>query len=264
MFSREDIVIRGESNEISSQPQNKLFLGSMVSPHIDHVMQVESYRKQQDVPNEDVKSECGLSLRGMHALCPAKDDKEMQMNSISLDNPFKFGENESGYFNMLIAENKLSWDMLSKKFQEVGAEVAPQWTGEYTRNRGEPGLCKGLARYMEKYWFGGNISVDWEGVCIQNGCVSSMEGLVHLLSNPGDTIIVPGPCYSVFVVDWWVRCQTRLQVANTSLETNFEPTIESLEEAYNAAVRGGSRVKALALIQPNNPTGRMLSKRCLE
>lgn len=116
---------------------------------------------------------------------------------------------------------------------------------------------------MEKYWFGG-IPVDWEGVCIQNGCVSSMEGLVHLLANPGDTIIVPGPCYSVFVVDWWVRCQTRLEAAHTSVETNFEPTLESLEDAYNRAVAGGSRVKALALIQPNNPTGRMLSKRCLE
>lgn len=116
---------------------------------------------------------------------------------------------------------------------------------------------------MEKYWFGG-IPVDWEGVCIQNGCVSSMEGLVHLLTNPGDTVIVPGPCYSVFVVDWWVRCQTRLEAAHTSLETNFEPTLESLEAAYNRAVAGGSRVKAIALIQPNNPTGRMLSKRCLE
>ena len=87
---------------------------------------------------------------------------------------------------------------------------------------------------MENHWFGG-VPVDWEGVCIQNGCVSSMEGLVHLLANPGDTVIVPGPCYSVFVVDWWVRCQTRLEAAHTSLETNFEPTIESLEAAYSRA-----------------------------
>ena len=145
----------------------------------------------------------------MQALCPAKDDKEMQMNSISLEDPFNVETNQNGYFNMLIAENKMCWDMLGKKFQEISMEVAPQWTGEYTRNRGEPGLCKGLARYMEKYWFNG-VSVDWEGVCIQNGVVSSMEGLVHLISNAGDTVIVPGPCYSVFVVDWWVRTQTRL------------------------------------------------------
>lgn len=115
---------------------------------------------------------------------------------------------------------------------------------------------------MEKYWL--QVPVDWEGVCIQNGCVSAMEGLVHLLANAGDTVIVPGPCYSVFVVDWWVRCQTRLEVAQTSVETNFEPTVDSLEAAYNNAIKNGSRVKALSLIQPNNPTGRMLSKRCLE
>lgn len=182
----------------------------MVSPHIDHVMSVEGHRKRQRVEDRDVKSECGLSLRGMHALCPAKDDKEMQMNNLSLEDAYKAGQNENGYFNMLIAENKLCWDMLSKKLQDIETEqLAPQWSGEYTRNRGEPGLSKGLARYMENHWFGG-VPVDWEGVCIQNGCVSSMEGLVHLLANPGDTVIVPGPCYSVFVVDWWVRCQTRL------------------------------------------------------
>lgn len=207
----------------------------MVSPHIDYVMSVEAYKSDQGVHDSDVKSECGLSLRGMHASCPVKNEKEMKMNSVSLEDAYTPGTNENGYFNMLIAENKLSWDMLSKKFQEINMELAPQWAGEYTRNRGEPGLCKGLARYMEKHWFDG-VPVDWEGVCIQNGCVSSMEGLVHLISNPGDTIIVPGPCYSVFVVDWWVRCQTRLQVANTTVETNFEPTIESLDEAYNAAI----------------------------
>ena len=97
----------------------------MVSPHIDHVMQVETIKRSQNVPDADVKSECGLSLRGMQALCPAKDDKEMQMNSISLEDPFNVQTNQNGYFNMLIAENKMCWDMLGKKFQEISMEVAP-------------------------------------------------------------------------------------------------------------------------------------------
>jgi len=98
----------------------------MVSPHIDHVMAVEGHRKRQRVEDRDVKSECGLSLRGMHALCPAKDDKEMQMNNLSLEDAYKAGQNENGYFNMLIAENKLCWDMLSKKLQDIETEqLAP-------------------------------------------------------------------------------------------------------------------------------------------
>ena len=85
----------------------------------------------------------------MQALCPAKDQKELDMNAISLEDAYKVGQNENGYFNMLIAENKLCWDMISKKLQEIETEqLAPQWAGEYTRNRGEPTLCKGLARYM--------------------------------------------------------------------------------------------------------------------
>ena len=118
MYSRENLEIK--SNEF--EKQSELYLGSMVSPHIDHVMSVEAHKEQQNVEDRDVKSECGLSLRGMHALCPAKDDKEMQMNSISLEDAYKPGENENGYFNMLIAENKLCWDMLGKKFQDIEKE----------------------------------------------------------------------------------------------------------------------------------------------
>lgn len=120
MFSRIDNDQYIKTNEFDER--NKLYLGSMVSPHIDHVMAVEAHKEQQQVEDRDVRSACGLSLRGMHALCPAKDDKEMQMNGISLDDPYKAGVNENGYFNMLIAENKLCWDMLSKKFQDIEKE----------------------------------------------------------------------------------------------------------------------------------------------
>jgi hypothetical protein len=124
MYSRIEQDQSIKSNEFDKR--SELYLGSMVSPHIDHVMAVEAQKEQQNVEDRDVKSECGLSLRGMHALCPAKDDKEMQMNSISLEDPYKAIENENGYFNMLIAENKLCWDMLGKKFQDIEKEqLAP-------------------------------------------------------------------------------------------------------------------------------------------
>jgi len=44
------------------------------------------------------------------------------MNGLSLEDAYKAGQNENGYFNMLIAENKLCWDMLSKKIQEIETE----------------------------------------------------------------------------------------------------------------------------------------------
>ena len=137
----------------------------------------------------------------------------------------------------------MTWDLVGKKIQDINKEVHPLWTSQYTRNRGEPGLCKALAKYMEEYWM--KTPVDWEGVCIQNGCGSSIETLGHLITNPGDTIIVPGPFYSKLPADYWTRLQTRLQVAHTKQEDNYEPTRESLEAAYKIATEAGSRVKAL-------------------
>ena len=83
---------------------------------------------------------------------------------------------------------------------------------------------------MEKYWFG--TKVDVEGVCIQNGCISSMEALIHLTCNEGDTVLIPSPLYYSFAGDWWVRCQARIGTVQTTEATGYEPTIQLLEDAY--------------------------------
>ena len=44
------------------------------------------------------------------------------------------------------------------------------------------------------------------------------------------------------------------------MKDNFQPTVESLEAAYNLAKDSGSPPKFLILIQPNNPTGILYSE----
>lgn len=75
-----------------------------------------------------------------------------------------------------------------------------------------------------------------------------MESLVQLFCNPGDNVIVPGPCYSVLFIDWWVRCRVSLQMAHTTFENNFEPRVEDLEAAYKKAKSAGSETKILLIM----------------
>ena len=53
----------------------------------------------------------------MNALLDYKTPEEKKMHKLVKDYPYQVGKNESGYLNMLIAENKISWDMISKKIK---------------------------------------------------------------------------------------------------------------------------------------------------
>jgi aminotransferase len=50
----------------------------------------------------------------------------------------------------------------------------------------------------------------------------------------------------------------------TTAANSFEPTVDSLEDAYEQALMNGSKPKALLLSQPNTPTGKMMSPKCLQ
>ena len=108
----------------------------MAEPHSPHVLMVEAKRKKQGKSDDNFKSDCGLSLRGLHAICPFKDLEALAKQQISGRQPFKYGVDQDGYFDMLIAENRLGFDMLSKKIQDINAEPMPQWAVEYTHNKG--------------------------------------------------------------------------------------------------------------------------------
>lgn len=115
---------------------------------------------------------------------------------------------------------------------------------------------------MEKYWFDRKTSA--ENLCIQNGNGPSIESLISLFCNEGDTVIVPSPCNSSLFADLYIKSKVFVGAAQTKSSDAFEPTLDALEDAYEQALMNGSKPKALLLLQPNNPTGRMLSKQCLQ
>ena len=60
-------------------------------------------RRWENVPDSDFASKKGLSLRGMLAGCPSKEIEENLMSQEARKSPYKFKENEDGYFDMFIA-----------------------------------------------------------------------------------------------------------------------------------------------------------------
>ncbi|HUX36757.1 MAG TPA: pyridoxal phosphate-dependent aminotransferase [Rectinemataceae bacterium] len=86
--------------------------------------------------------------------------------------------------------------------------------------------------------------------------------LFKLLCDPGDAILVPRPGYPLF--DYLAGLES-VQVSPWRLEYvhphGWEIDFDSIEEAIAAGRRGeGGRIKAIVLINPNNPTGSYISE----
>lgn len=101
-----------------------------------------------------------------------------------------------------------------------------------------------------------------------NGCAPAIEFMMQILCEDYDTVIVPTPLFTMFFTEWWVRARVAIVGAVTKAEDDFDITIECLEGAFQESVKNGKVPKALVLIQPNNPTGKLYPKetllRCIE
>src|SRR5690606_7275318 len=78
----------------------------------------------------------------------------------------------------------------------------------------------------------------------------------------GDGVIIPAPYYSFFEIDIGLRAKVKRYKAFCTKVDDIE--IESLEDAYQNAVKENVKVKALLITSPNNPTGVCFSKKTLE
>jgi aspartate aminotransferase len=77
---------------------------------------------------------------------------------------------------------------------------------------------------------------------------------INISLNPGDELIVIEPAWPAYK-DCALYAGVKVRTINTTLEQNWEPSISQIEQTIN------SNTKMIALNYPNNPTGKILSKK---
>ncbi|XP_048806787.1 1-aminocyclopropane-1-carboxylate synthase-like protein 1 isoform X3 [Lagopus muta] len=113
-----------------------------------------------------------------------------------------------------------------------------------------------------------------EHITVMNGCCAVFATLSTVLCDPGDGYLIPAPHYGGINSKMWLYgglqpVHVPLSSEVTNEETHpFQLTAEKLEAALQRAKKQGIRVRALVLINPNNPLGNIypaqLLKECLE
>jgi len=134
-------------------------------------------------------------------------------------------------------------------------------TGAYTGSQGALGFRKDVADFIQKRdghpAYPGNIF-------ISNGASSAIEMvLTTLVASELDGIMIPIPQYPIYSA--LIAKLTGRQIGYfLDEENNWAAPLEELEMRLHEAQADGIDVKALAIINPGNPTGQVLSREDLE
>lgn len=108
-----------------------------------------------------------------------------------------------------------------------------------------PELVDAVCSYYKRRF---NISITPEMVCSCNG---SQEGIGHIgmaLANAGDTVLLPTPCYPVFI-SCAMMAEARPWFYELTSENNFLPDVSSIPDDI------AKKARYMIISLPSNPTG---------
>lgn len=137
----------------------------------------------------------------------------------------------------------------------------------YDDMRGRWSLRRSFSAFAERLITRG-ARVDPAHLCVSSGCGALISCLTQLLLNEGDAVLLPVPTYGALYNDFTVLAgATVIDVPRSTGPSGHagsgDVEVAALEAAVNAAEARSLRVGALFLINPDNPTGAVLSRACV-
>jgi alanine-synthesizing transaminase len=124
----------------------------------------------------------------------------------------------------------------------------------YSLSEGDPELRKAIIEREKK-----RNSVDYkiEDICITTGVTEALQILLNASLDPNDELLIPGPTYPQYTII------TRFNDANPIPyrcieEEGWQPDVD------NIRARISNRTKGIVLINPNNPTGALYSRKLIQ
>ena len=130
-------------------------------------------------------------------------------------------------------------------------EVFDKGFVKYGQARGMPVFRDVLAKYVSEKF---NTNVTQENIIVSPGARFSIFTAITTLLNPGDEMIVIEPAWPAYK-DCALNAGIKVRTINTTLEQNWEPSIEQIKNTIN------TNTKMIVLNYPNNPTGKILPEK---
>ncbi|XP_041131371.1 uncharacterized protein LOC121329726 isoform X3 [Polyodon spathula] len=165
-----------------------------------------------------------------------------------------------GIINLGTSENKLCFDLLSKRLSQTDMFQIDPPLLQYPDWKGHNFLREEIARFLT-YYCKAPAPLKADNVLVVNGCGSLFSSLAAVLCDPEDGILIPTPFYGVITADVLLYSNVRLvhvpldSQMSGSDERPFQLTVEKLEKGLEDAKQEGISVRVMILINPHNPLG---------
>ncbi|XP_062950011.1 1-aminocyclopropane-1-carboxylate synthase-like protein 1 [Cynocephalus volans] len=173
-------------------------------------------------------------------------------------------KNPCGIINLGTSENKLCFDLLSRRLSQSDMlQVEPSLL-QYPDWRGHLFLREEVARFLS-FYCKSPAPLKPENVVILNGCASLFSALATVLCEVGEAFLIPTPYYGAITQHVYLYGNVRLAYVYLDSKVTgpdsrpFQLTVEKLEMALQGARSEGVKVKGLILINPQNPLGDIYS-----
>ncbi len=177
----------------------------------------------------------------------------------AIQNIYHPQHNPEGTFPLNVAENKLTWHLLSSKIQKITrSEDIPDWVAAYTSGKGDFRFRAAVAQFMTRFLT--KCPIDPNRLACSAGAASVIEMTAFDLCDAGDVAAFPAPAYPVYKQD----IQNIPQVERYDIITHHYPMsikngflldIIHLEQTLAALKDKGKTWRMLVLTHPDNPTG---------
>lgn len=176
--------------------------------------------------------------------------------------------NPDGKFPVNVAENRLTWDLLKAKIEDITRNFPVEdWVANYTSSVGALSTRQVFAGFLEKFLT--KCPIDPEHLCMGPGAAAVIEQTAWVLGNAGDVAVIPAPCYSVYTQDIGNRPGLErydLITHQKSSELKGASLLNTghLDNALKDIQSKGKNFRMLILTNPDNPTGVVYSREQLE
>ncbi len=102
-----------------------------------------------------------------------------------------------------------------------------------------------------------NMDYSTDDICVTTGVTESLQMLLNASLDPNDEILIPGPTYPQYTLITWFN--DALPISYRCIEEEgWQPDVDDIRKKMS------NRTKGIVLINPNNPTGAIYSKKVIK
>jgi len=149
--------------------------------------------------------------------------------------------------------NKYDFDT-PQHMKDALYEAANEGHNGYAPSEGDSELIDAIIEREHKR---NNGNYETKNVCITTGVTEALQILLNASLNPRDELLIPGPTYPQYTLI--TRFNDAEPIPYGCIEEeNWQPDVNDIRKKLS------KRTKGIVIINPNNPTGALYSKKVLK